>query len=176
MDINLLVKLSSRAWSFNILALLHEGVPGRQAPLLAATSAGRTAFALSLEHLVNLGLLERNPGHGHPLRAEFRLTKSGIVAAEMAARIVKVVPDDTDFTLLRRNWSVPVLALTATPRRFSELKSGLGKITDRALTTSLVQLEEKSWLKRDINITSRIPYPTYIAQNAGMDVTMAVGL
>ncbi len=176
MDINLLVKLSSRAWSLNILALLHDGVPGRQAPLLAATSAGRTAFALSLEHLVSLGLVERNPGHGHPLRPEFRLTASGIIAAEMASRIVKAVPDDTDFTLLRRSWSVPVLALTAKPMRFSELKTGLSKITDRALTTSLVQLEEKSWLRRDINISSRIPYPTYMAQNAGLDVTVAVGL
>ena len=59
MDIKLLVNLSSRAWSLNILALLHTGVPGRQAPLLAATSASRTSFASSLEHLVQLGLLEK---------------------------------------------------------------------------------------------------------------------
>lgn len=176
MDINLLVKLSSKAWSLNILALLDSGVPGRQASLLAATSAGRTAFVSSLEHLIELGLVERNPGHGHPFRPEFRLTTDGAIVAKIASRIVKLVPNDTDFALLRRNWSVPVLALTSAPRRFSEIKSGLGTITDRALSKSLYQLEDKMWLKREINLTSRVPYPTYHAQNLGIDVNRAIGL
>ena len=69
MDMEFLVKLTARAWSLSILARLDAGVPGRQAPLLAATGAGRTAFAQSLAHLHALGLLERNPGHGHlPLK------------------------------------------------------------------------------------------------------------
>ena len=58
MDIEFLVKLTARAWSLSILARLDAGVPGRQAPLLAATGAGRTAIAQSLAHLHALGLLE----------------------------------------------------------------------------------------------------------------------
>ena len=74
MDINLLVKITQRAWSMNILALMHEGTAGRQATLLAKTGAGRTAFAQSLHHLIELNLVQRNPGHGHPLRPEYILT------------------------------------------------------------------------------------------------------
>lgn len=176
MDIKTLVKLTSRAWSLNILALLHRGVPGRQAPLLAATNASRTSFASSLEHLVALGLLERNPGHGHPLRPEFRLTRNGVEAAEIATRIVNAVPDDEAFALLRRSWTVPILALTDTPQRFSAIRSGLVTITDRALSTSLQHLEAQEWLRRDIDTSERTPYPTYLAVNKGIEINRAVDL
>ena len=176
MDISTLVKLTSRAWSLNILASLHQGVPGRQAPLLAETSASRTSFAASLEHLVQLKLLERNPGHGHPLRPEFRLTQAGKIAAETADRIVKLVPDDREFALLRRSWTVPILALTDMPRRFSDIRSGLAPITDRALSKSLVQLEEKDWLQRDIDTSHRVPFPVYHAANQGLEINRAIGL
>ncbi|WP_421853313.1 winged helix-turn-helix transcriptional regulator [Oricola sp.] len=176
MDIKTLVKLTSRAWSLNILALMHRGVPGRQAPMLAATSAHRTSFAASLEHLVNLGLLERNPGHGHPLRPEFRLTPQGVEAAAIADRIVNAVPGDDEFALLRRSWTVPILALTATPRRFSVIKSNLATITDRALAASLHQLEAREWLRRDIDISIRVPFPTYRAANLGLAINRAIDL
>ena len=90
MDIKLLVKISARAWSLDILAQMYRGVPGRQAALLSATQAGRTAFSKSLAHLVELGLVERNPGHGHPLRPEYRLTDRGKIAAAMADRVLQV--------------------------------------------------------------------------------------
>lgn len=176
MDIHSLVKLTSRAWSLNILTLLHSGVPGRQAPLLAATSASRTSFASSLEHLVQLGFLERNPGHGHPLRPEFRLTRTGIEAAEMASRIVGAVPDETESALLRRRWTVPILSLTDAPQRFSVLRSGLVTVSDRALSISLHQLEEREWLRRDIDTSERAPHPTYRAVNRGIEINQAIGL
>jgi len=176
MDIKSLVKLTSRAWSLNILTLMHEGMPGRQAPLLAATSASRTSFASSLDHLVELGFLERNPGHGHPLRPEFRLTPQGVEAAAIASRIVKAVPDDREFALLRRSWTVPILALTASPRRFSIIKSYLAPITDRALSTSLHQLEEREWLRREIVTSNRLPFPTYHAANRGIEINRAIDL
>ncbi len=176
MDIKTLVNITSRAWSLNILALLHQGVPGRQAPLLAATSASRTSFTSSLRHLLQLELLERNPGHGHPLRPEFRLTPSGIEAAETADRIVKVVPDDTQFALLRRSWTVPILAVTNVPRRFSFIKSDLATVTDRALSTTLYQLEDREWLQRDIDTSKRVPFPTYHAANKGIEINEAIGL
>lgn len=176
MDIIILVKLTSRAWSLNILALLHSGVPGRQAPLLSATSASRTAFAASLDHLIQLGFLERNPGHGHPLRPEFRLTSAGTEAARMANAIVNTVPDDNAFKLLRKTWTVPILALTGTPCRFSAIKSELAPITDRALSTSLQQLESRAWIQRDIETTARLPFPTYKAVRTGLAIHQAIDL
>ncbi len=176
MDIRTLVKLTSRSWSLSILASLHNGVPGRQASLLSATNASRTSFSASLEHLVQLGLLERNPGHGHPLRPEFRLTKNGKKAAEIAGRIVNAVPDETEFSLLRRSWTVPILALTHAPKRFSGIKSGLVTITDRALSKSLHQLEAQRWLRRDIITSERVPHPTYCAVNRGAQINQAIDL
>ncbi len=171
-----LVKLTSRAWSLNILALMHAGVPARQAPLLAATSASRTAFAASLNHLLQLGLIERNPGHGHPLRPEFRLTPAGTQAARIASAIIEVVPDDATHKLIRKSWTVPILALTGTPYRFSAIKSNLITITDRALSSSLHQLEDQDWIRRDIETSGRMPFPTYCATNTGFAIHQAVGL
>ena len=176
MDIELLVNLTSKAWSLKILALLHSGVPGRQAPLIAASNASRSSFASSLAHLVHLGLLEKNPGHGHPLRPEFRLTRTGITAAAMASRILEMVPDDDAFAIVRRSWVVPILAVTEAPKRFSIIKSGLGAITDRALSKSLYVLEEQDWLKREIDVSQRSPFPTYHAVNAGRKINQAIGL
>ncbi|WP_298847614.1 winged helix-turn-helix transcriptional regulator [uncultured Ruegeria sp.] len=176
MDINTLVKLTSRAWSLNILALLLDGVPGRQAPLLSATNASRTAFTASLAHLVALGLIEKNPGHGHPLRPEFRLTTNGVKAAAIASKIVTAAGSEIDTGLLRKSWTVPVLALTGKPRRFSTIRSGLAVITDRALSSSLHQLEAQDWIRRDIDTTGRMAFPTYNAVNTGFEINRAVDL
>lgn len=176
MDIALLVNLTSKAWALKILALLHSGVPGRQAPLIAASTASRSAFASSLAHLIQLGLLEKNPGHGHPLRPEFRLTQTGAVVASMANRIVESVPDEDGFAIIRRNWAVPILAVTEKPKRFSVIKSGLGTVTDRALSKSLGVLEDLDWLKREIDVSQRSPYPTYQAVNAGKAINQAIGM
>ncbi|MBO6765252.1 winged helix-turn-helix transcriptional regulator [Maricaulis sp.] len=176
MDINLLVNLTSKAWSLKILSLLDGGVPGRQAPLIAASGASRSAFAASLEHLIRIGLLERNPGHGHPLRPEFRLTQKGIAAAAIARRIVEIVPDDNAFAVIRRSWAVPILAVTERPARFSAIKTGLGSITDRALSQSLGALEQQAWVRRDIDVSQRTPFPIYHAINEGRQISRAISL
>jgi len=176
MDINLLVKITSRAWSLNILELLHNGIAGRQATLLAATKAGRTAFTQSLNHLIGLGLLERNPGHGHPLRPEYRLTAEGIRAAAIANSIKKAVPQPSEQILLRRAWTVPVLAVSHQPRYFSDFKNELVSITDRALSHSLNQLHTQNWLQRNIDVEARPPRPRYQATNTGALISEAVTL
>lgn len=176
MDIETLVKVTSRAWSLHILALMHTGVPGRQAPLLAASGAGRTAFGASLAHLTDLKLMERNPGHGHPLRPEFRLTPKGVEIARIANTIAQAVPDFANTDILRRSWTVPVLAVTARPRHFVEIKSALCTVTDRALSQSLHQLHERSWLRRDVDTSKRPLRPIYHAANIGARISRAVNL
>ncbi|GLQ16247.1 winged helix-turn-helix transcriptional regulator [Maritalea porphyrae] len=171
MDIEEIVKLSAKSWSIKILALMHSGVPGRQAPLLAASGAGRTAFGQSLQYLIEIGMAERNPGHGHPLRPEFRLTKKGIIAAKTAADVLNCLDENDDgFALMRKTWTLPVVALIGKPKRFSEIKSMLPSITDRALSQSLLQLEESGWLQREIVIEGRHPYPSYQASGIGIKI------
>lgn len=176
MDINSLVKITSRAWSLKILALLHEGVPGRQASLLSASQAGRTALGTSLTHLVDLQLLERNPGHGHPLRPEFKLTVKGAQAAKIASNIIDAVPRPAETKILRKSWTVPILAVTESPRHFIEIKSDLSSITDRALSQSLTLLHEREWLLRDVDVSRRPLRPTYQATQIGVQISQAVNL
>lgn len=174
MDIEILVKVTARAWSLPILALLHDGVPGRQAPLLARTSAGRTAFGQSMDNLIALKLVEHAPGHGHPLRPEFRLTLQGKPVAAMAARISKAMPTSDAPAVLRRSWTVPVLAVSQQPRYFSAIKTTLPNITDRALSQSLKQLRECDWIRRDVNVEHHPPRALYRAVNDGALIAHAV--
>lgn len=166
MDIKLLVNITSRAWALPILSHLHAGVAGRQARLLTATGASRTAFAQSMDHLIELHLLERNPGHGHPLRPEFRLTPLGKQAAELAHKVQSLTMGE-DQTLLRRSWTLPILTSLNRPRHFTEIRGTLSTITDRALSQSLMMMEDRNWVRRSVNDLARPPRPIYSAINAG---------
>ena len=166
MDIGLFVNITSRAWAMPILSRLHSGIAGRQAPLLAATGASRTAFAQSMDHLIELGLIERNPGYGHPLRPEFRLTQLGRAVAVMANRIEEVSAED-DQPLLRRSWTLPILTSLHTPSHFSDIKRNLPTITDRALSLSLKSMEARSWVCRRVDGAARPPKSIYFAVNTG---------
>ncbi len=170
MDINFLVNITSRAWALPILAQLHAGVPGRQAPLLSATGAGRTAFAQSMTHLIAIGLIERNPGYGHPLRPEFRLTQMGQSAAKLASQIA-LVSKEEEQDLLRRTWTLPVLASLHTPRHFIELKRDLSPITDRALSQSLKTMEARNWVRRQVDEQTRPPRSRYSAVQTGRKIS-----
>jgi DNA-binding HxlR family transcriptional regulator len=166
MDIETFVNTTSRAWAIPILANLHAGIAGRQAPLLAATGASRTAFAQSMEHLISMGLLERNPGYGHPLRPEFRLTQLGTSAAAIANKIQSVTAEE-DQDLLRRSWTLPVLTALHRPSHFNDIKRSLRTITDRALSQSLKTMEMRSWVQRSVDEVARPPRSIYCAVNTG---------
>lgn len=167
MDINDLVKLTSKAWAIPILAQFGAGVPGRQAPLLSATGASRTAFAQSMQHLQDIGLVEKTAGHGHPLRPEYQLTTRGTPLAAPALSILELVQDTPQATLIRRMWVLPLLAASDAPRPFGALTTALSPITDRALSQALRQLQSAGWIHRDVDITARPPRATYQSQSTG---------
>jgi DNA-binding HxlR family transcriptional regulator len=166
MYIHDLVNITSRAWALPILAQMHAGVPGRQAPLLHATGASRTAFAQSMQHLIGLGHVERNPGYGHPLRPEFRLTAQGKKFATLAHKVQQASPGPSQ-TLLRKSWTLPLLVSLREPRRFNDIQRDLQSITDRALSQSLRRLEDHQWIKRTVDDAARPPRPLYAPINAG---------
>ncbi len=166
MDIETFVNTTSRAWAIPILSNLHAGIAGRQAPLLMATGASRTAFAQSMDHLISIGLLERNPGYGHPLRPEFRLTQLGVSAAAIAHKIQSITTDE-DQDLLRRSWTLPVLTAIHKPSHFNDIKRNLRTITDRALSQSLKKMETRSWVQRSVDEAARPPRSIYRAMNTG---------
>lgn len=170
MDIKLFVNITTRAWTLPILSSLHVGVAGRQATLLSATGASRTAFAQSMQYLIEIGLLERNPGHGHPLRPEFRLTELGVQAAAIAHQIQNA-PKAEDLDLLRKRWTVPILIELHQPLYFNDIKRNLQSITDRALSQSLKLMEARSWVQRTIQDATHPPRSRYSAINQGKDIS-----
>lgn len=170
MDINELVKITSKAWSLTILSLIHSGVPARQAPLLTASGASRTAFAQSFAHLADIGMVERNPGHGHPLRPEYRLTERGTLAAMLAHRIQLLSLSD-DLQLLRRTWTIPILTCLHKPSPFSAIKKSLAPITDRALSMSLQSMQDHHWVERHVNEAEHPPRSIYYSVNNGEKIS-----
>ena len=176
MDINIIISITSRAWSLTILKLICEGVPARQASLLSASGASRTSFRNSLFHLTGLGLLERNPGHGHPLRPEYRLTERGQQFGQMACAICATADDAISSSLLRKAWTVPVLAVTGGPCYFGDMKRQLGSVTDRALSHSVRRLQDMNWIERGVETSLWPPRPFYQAVNAGAEICGAVDL
>ncbi len=128
--------------------------------MLTATGASRSAFIQSMEHLIKIGMLERNPGYGHPLRPEFRLTPVGKTAAIIANKILDVSEEDEQ-DLLRKSWTLPVLATLQKPSQFSEIKRSLLRV------------------HRCVENATRPPMPLYNAINTGAmisNVTSAVTL
>lgn len=129
-----------------ILAELHRGeaVSGwaggaKFITLCRRLDANEVSVRQSLDHLIELGHVRRNAGHGHPLRPEYVLTARGERLAPACESI------DTALVRLHlrplglRRWSLPALYLVdrLEPARFKQISAGLGKITDRALSLSL---------------------------------------
>ena len=119
-------------------------------------------------------VLERNPGYGHPLRPEFRLTQLGKEAAAIADKIQRVSSED-DQSLLRKSWTLPVLTSLQTPSRFNDIKRNLQTITDRALSQSLKSMEGKDWVHRSVDETARPPRSIYSAINTGGMISEITG-
>ncbi len=170
MDINLLVNISARAWAITILAAMGDGVPGRQATLLTATGAGRSAFATSMAHLIQLGLVRRRDGHGHPLRPEFELTQPGQAVAAFATTAIQQLGTTEDKALLRRTWTYPVIAVLSREDAYGEIRRALSPITDRALSQSLQTLEHAKWIAREVDAKARPPKPTYLTVGVGLSL------
>ena len=170
MDKYQLVNLCSRTWSLTALSLMARGVSGRVSPLAAAAGCGRTSMSASVDHLISLGLLEKNPGYGHPLRPEYRLTSGSIYVAEWALALSNLIKSDQDQALLRNKWSLPLISCLPKEKRYSEIRRELIPITDRALSSCIARLTEESWIKRNVLINISPPTVTYRTLKTGQKI------
>ena len=171
MDSSLLVKLCSRSWCLTALALITSGVPARISPVAHAAGSGRTAMTASFEHLLELGLLVRSPGHGHPLRPEFMLDAHGRAIGDWALQLETCLDGDGDRRRVRRAWTLPILGELAERRRFNELRRALAPITDRALTLALADLADVGWVERTVEATASPPTVRYGTVGKGTEIT-----
>ena len=170
MDIKPVVNLCSRTWSLTALGLMANGASARISPLAAAAGCGRTAMGASVTRLVECDLLERNPGHGHPLRPEYRLTPAGEQIADWAGQLMGLVPHESDQLLLRSKWVLPVLSCLTEEQRYGDLRRALNPVTDRALSGCLGGLSEQDWVFRKVATAVSPPAVSYRAINIGKKV------
>src|ERR1043166_9079723 len=105
-SIDELVAIFHHRWSAPVLAELLRQKGSRFAALAGTLGVGRESLRRTLDSLLALGLVARNPGYGHPLRPEYVLTRSGEDVARRCAKLLAAVDED----VLLRKWSLPVLA------------------------------------------------------------------
>lgn len=130
----------------------------------------RESLRRTLAFLTESGLIQRNPGKGHPLRPEYLLTDPQLGA--FAAVLTELLADlgVTDVGL--KKWSLPTLTLLVDERRFSEIRRALPDVTPRALTLTLKDLESSGLITR--TVTEDYPPATvYTATPPGQQLARA---
>jgi DNA-binding HxlR family transcriptional regulator len=140
-------------WSVPVLAELARGdvAGGRFANLTRRLGVSRESLRRTLAALAGAGLVMRNPGHGHPLRADYVLTDAGRRVAPACASLVESLDGSGLEQLARKKWLLPVvLAHSAGPARFSGLRAELAPISARALALALKELEAASVVERTL--------------------------
>ncbi|HZQ82868.1 MAG TPA: helix-turn-helix domain-containing protein [Gaiellaceae bacterium] len=151
-----LIDLFHHRWAPPALALVAERKGVRFVELQRTLGVGRESLRRALDALLDLELVARNPGYGHPLRPEYVITARGRRAAPVAAGVLAAGNAET----LLRKWSVPVLAELRDERRFSELRASLPGVTPRALALALRDLEDARLVRREVRPT-RPPSTVY---------------
>src|SRR3990167_5943514 len=83
----LLIQLGSHRWLVPLLADLAAHRGARFVELIHRLGLSRDSLTRTLDAAATIGWVQRNPGHGHPLRPEYRLTEAGAAPAARAAAI-----------------------------------------------------------------------------------------
>jgi DNA-binding HxlR family transcriptional regulator len=167
--VSTLVALCHHRWSLPVLAEIGRTGGSRFATLTGRLGVTGESLRRTLSYLQDEGLVERNPGYGHPLRAEYVLTPQGRALAPPARRLHALLAGREDVAL--KKWSLPILAELDEPRRFSELRTAL-PVTARGLALALKDLEDAGLVRRTV-IDDRPPQTRYEAARAAHAIVRA---
>lgn len=150
-DPGLLSALSRQRWLLPVLAQFH-GVGGRRfAELLGALKLPRDSLARTLDQALGQGWVQRNPGHGHPLRPEYILTVKGKAVAAAAAELSTRLDAAQIGPAALTRWSLPALrSIAAGSERFNELVRSLTPASPRALSQTLRSLVANDLVEREV--------------------------
>jgi DNA-binding HxlR family transcriptional regulator len=133
-----------------ILSELSGTGGSRFVPLANQLGLSRDALRQTLDALIDLGLVTRNPGTGHPTRPEYILTERGRRVAPKCARVVEELRRHGVEDGVLRKWSVPTIAALSTERRYGDLRRAVGA-TPRALTLALKELVGHGLVERRVH-------------------------
>ncbi len=150
-ELSALIALVHRRWNIPILAELHKQGGAKFVSLANALDVGRASLSASLNDLIELGLVVRNTGYGHPMRPEYLLTEAGRAFSEGCAELMRGLRTAPDVDLGLRKWTLPLVATIGTDvRRFSEVKAALPQATSRAIALALKAMSERNWIRRSL--------------------------
>lgn len=147
----LLVQLGSHRWLVPLLADLAAHNGARFVELIHRLGLSRDSCARTIEAARAIGWVQRNPGHGHPLRPEYILTEAGTAAAARAASISEVQQEIGLPPGAATRWGLPLVAgIAAGHDRFNALARLLTPATPRALSQGLSALGKHGLVTREI--------------------------
>ena len=141
-----LIALFHHRWSAPVLVEILRQKGSRFAALAGRLGVGRGTLRRTLDSLLELGLVARNPGYGHPLRPEYVLTAKGNAVAERCAKLLAAAEDD----IVLRKWTLPVLVALERAARFTQLRAELPGVTPRALALALKDLQAAGLAERRV--------------------------
>lgn len=146
-----LVELVHHRWNIPIIAALYRESGAKFVTLANTLKVSRGALSASLNDLIKLGLVRRNPGHGHPMRPEYLLTEEGIAIGEECSSLQRLIGRRAEQDLAYRKWTLPLVAAIGNDvRRFNEVQVLLPDATPRAITIGLKSLLCQRWAKRKL--------------------------
>lgn len=157
----LLAKLGSHRWLVSLLADLAAHRGARFVELINRLELPRDSLTRTLSAATTLGWVQRNPGHGHPLRPEYILTEAGEAAAMRAATIAEAQAAIGLPPGAATRWGFPLVAgIGAGHGRFNALSRLLAPATPRALSQGLSALGQHGLVTREV-IDTRPPSSLY---------------
>ncbi|AJA10647.1 HxlR family transcriptional regulator [Sphingopyxis fribergensis] len=172
----LLVQLGSHRWLVPLLADLAAHKGARFVELIHRLGVSRDSCVRTLEAAATIGWVQRNPGHGHPLRPEYILTEGGAAAATRAATIADAQQQIGLPPGAATRWGLPLVAgIGAGHDRFNALSRLLTPATPRALSQGLTALGRHGLVTREV-LDMRPPASRYDLTKSGARLAAACGI
>ena len=139
-------------WSIPVLAAFARlGGQAKFVTLQRQLGVSRSSLQRTLRALIEIGLVRKNEGYGHPLRPEYLLTSVGRRVGGPASEMMRLLDRQQLADLGLRKWSVPLArAMLDVPGQFNQLQGELAGISPRALSQALSDLEEAGWIERQL--------------------------
>lgn len=147
-----LIDLVHHRWNIPVIAELHRQSGAKFVTLANSVGVGRNSLSTSLNDLIELGLVMKNPGYGHPMRPEYILTQHGEAIGEHCLQLATLLNRRHESDIGYRKWTLPlVVAIGEGVQRFSEVRSSLGGLaTPRAVTLGLKSMLSANWATRSV--------------------------
>lgn len=150
-DLTPLIELVHHRWNVPIIAELHRQSGAKFVTMVNHLGVSRASLSTSLADLIDLGLVRKNTGHGHPMRPEYLLTRRGERIGEQCMKLTRTLQQSDETDLAFRKWTLPLVAVIGEEtRRFNELRSQLDGATPRAITLGLKSLLHQRWAARTL--------------------------